>query len=80
MTGIDAKPDLDVAHLERRGSESAEGLPGAKPQINQDQPDIYLEALARYPNDESIDEADEKRLVRKLDMRILPLLGICYFF
>lgn len=41
---------------------------------------MYLEALARYPNDESVDQAEEKRLVRKLDMRILPLLGICYFF
>lgn len=48
--------------------------------IHQQHPEIYLEALARYPNDESIDQADEKRLLRKLDMRILPLLGICYFF
>ncbi len=80
MTGTDAKQDHDVAHLERRGSDSADGLPVAKQQINQDQPDIYIEALARYPNDESIDAADEKRLVHKLDMRILPLLGICYFF
>ncbi|KAF6814226.1 MFS allantoate transporter [Colletotrichum plurivorum] len=48
--------------------------------VQQQHPEIYLEALARYPNDESIDQADEKRLLRKLDMRILPLLGICYFF
>ncbi|KFY70546.1 hypothetical protein V499_09087 [Pseudogymnoascus sp. VKM F-103] len=41
---------------------------------------IYAEALARYPNDESIDQIDEKKLKRKLDRRILPLLGICYFF
>lgn len=80
MTGIDAEQDHDVAHLERRASDSAYGLSVAKQQINQDEPDIYIEALARYPNDESIDAADEKRLVRKLDMRILPLLGICYFF
>ncbi|TFB00920.1 hypothetical protein CCMA1212_007314 [Trichoderma ghanense] len=47
-----------------------------------DQPvhEMYLEAMERYPNDDAIDQADEKRLVRKLDMRILPLLGICYFF
>ncbi|KAL8357174.1 hypothetical protein RB598_002147 [Gaeumannomyces tritici] len=49
-------------------------------QVNQEHPELYMEALARYPNDESIDAADEKRLVRKLDMRLLPLLGICYFF
>lgn len=48
--------------------------------IKHPDPEIYLEALTRYPNDESIDQAAEKRLVRKLDMRILPLLGICYFF
>lgn len=42
--------------------------------------EMYLEAMERYPNDEAIDQADEKRLLRKLDMRILPLLGICYFF
>lgn len=41
---------------------------------------IYAEALARYPNDESIDQIDETKLKRKLDRRILPLLGICYFF
>lgn len=45
-----------------------------------DQPAIYAEALARYPNDESIDQASENALRRKLDYRILPLLGICYFF
>ena len=76
----DAKPREDVAHLERRGSDDAEGVSDPKQQVNQDKPDIYIEALARYPNDEAIDAADEKRLVRKLDMRILPLLGICYFF
>lgn len=48
--------------------------------INQDDQEIYLEALDRYPVRESIDRAAEKRLIRKLDMQILPLLGICYFF
>lgn len=41
---------------------------------------IYAEAIARYPNDEAIDQCDEERLKRKLDKRILPLLGACYFF
>ena len=48
--------------------------------INQPNAEIYAEAIARYPNDEAIDQADEARLKRKLDKRILPLLGICYFF
>ncbi|KAJ1328158.1 MFS transporter ACS family allantoate permease [Microdochium nivale] len=41
---------------------------------------LYEEALARYPTDESIDQAEERVVIRKLDRRILPLLGICYFF
>ena len=42
--------------------------------------EIYAEAVARYPNDEAIDAAAERRVRRKLDRRILPLLGVCYFF
>ncbi|KAH7155212.1 major facilitator superfamily domain-containing protein [Dactylonectria estremocensis] len=42
--------------------------------------EIYVEALARYPSDEAIDAAAEKRVLRKLDRRIIPLLGVCYFF
>jgi hypothetical protein len=42
--------------------------------------DIFAEALARYPNDECIDTRDENKVRRKLDFRILPVLGICYFF
>ncbi|KXH43576.1 major facilitator superfamily transporter [Colletotrichum nymphaeae SA-01] len=81
---VDTIPDIadtksrksDVEHVEQDLQ---------KPQLlredgPQEFPEIYLEALARYPNDESIDQADEKRLLRRLDMRILPLLGICYFF
>ncbi|KAF4126932.1 Major Facilitator Superfamily [Geosmithia morbida] len=41
---------------------------------------MYAEALERYPDDDSVDAAAEKELRRRLDMRILPLLGICYFF
>ena len=48
--------------------------------VNAPQPEMYIEALERYPVDEAIDQAEEKRIVRKLDMHILPLLGICYFF
>ncbi|KAH0143469.1 hypothetical protein KCU67_g13542, partial [Aureobasidium melanogenum] len=42
-------------------------------ELDNDQADLYAEALRRYPNDESIDQADEKRLKRKLDTRNLPL-------
>ncbi|OKL56603.1 hypothetical protein UA08_08158 [Talaromyces atroroseus] len=48
--------------------------------IDQDHSELYLEAIRRYPVDEAIDKDAEKRLKRKLDMRIVPLLGICYFF
>ncbi|KAG7138723.1 hypothetical protein HYQ45_018852 [Verticillium longisporum] len=48
--------------------------------VNHPDPELYIEALARYPNDESIDQVAEKKVLRKIDMRILPLLGICYFF
>ncbi|RMZ24184.1 hypothetical protein D0859_11774 [Hortaea werneckii] len=42
--------------------------------------ELYREALERYPTDDSIDRVAEKKLVRKLDWRIIPLLGVCYFF
>ncbi|KAH6990503.1 major facilitator superfamily domain-containing protein [Ilyonectria sp. MPI-CAGE-AT-0026] len=64
----------------RPGPESEDG---DKPNVvtAENQPhEIYVEALARYPNDEAIDAAAEKRVLRKLDRRIIPLLGICYFF
>ena len=50
--------------------------------ISLDEPhnDIYAEALARYPNDECIDAREENKVRRKLDLRILPVLGVCYFF
>jgi hypothetical protein len=44
------------------------------------QNDIFAEALARYPNDDCIDTREEDKVRRKLDLRILPVLGVCYFF
>jgi hypothetical protein len=44
------------------------------------QNDIFAEALARYPNDDCIDSREEDKVRRKLDLRILPVLGVCYFF
>ncbi|KAF9764418.1 hypothetical protein IL306_002815 [Fusarium sp. DS 682] len=40
----------------------------------------YAEALAQYPTDDSIDPRSEKRVRRKLDRLIIPVLGVCYFF
>lgn len=48
--------------------------------IHQDHPEFILEAIATYPDDEHIDKEAERKLKRKLDWRILPLLGVCYFF
>jgi hypothetical protein len=65
----------DVQHIEENLKVSVAN------KINQGEDnELYLEAIQRYPNDESIDKEAEKRLKRKLDIRLLPLLGICYFF
>lgn len=48
--------------------------------IKQAHGELYTEALRRCPSDDAIDAAEEKKLVRKLDRQIIPLLGICYFF
>jgi hypothetical protein len=66
--------DYDADHVEH-------GLKIPKVEtVHHPDPKLYIEALERYPNDDSIDQAAERRLIRKLDIRILPLLGICYFF
>ncbi|KAK8137847.1 allantoate permease [Apiospora sp. TS-2023a] len=81
MTSIDIDAKFrasDVDHVEQGGVDKQQAV--GHVDIQQQHPEMYLEALARYPNDESVDQAEEKRLVHKLDMRILPLLGICYFF
>lgn len=50
-------------------------------QINQgEDSELYLEAIQRYPNDEAIDKEAEKRLKRKLDMHLIPLLAYATSF
>lgn len=46
--------------------------------VRQEHGELYAEALERYGQDNSIDPEDEKKLKRKLDKRIIPLLGISY--
>lgn len=71
-----AAPALDgqCEHVERDAKHGIATI------INQHNADMYHEALQRYPNDEAIDKEQERRLKRKLDRRIIPLLGVCYFF
>ncbi|KAH7039570.1 major facilitator superfamily domain-containing protein [Microdochium trichocladiopsis] len=75
-TSFDESPERIIEHVE--GGPAAVG--DTKCDLDLQQHALYHEALALYPNDESIDQAQEKAVVRKLDRRILPLLGICYFF
>ncbi|KAL1873467.1 hypothetical protein VTK73DRAFT_915 [Phialemonium thermophilum] len=52
----------------------------AVPKIAQLHAEMYREALERYPNDEAISVEEEKKVLRKLDMRVVLALSICYFF
>lgn len=81
---MDSKQDVaeiagieDMRDVESKGNDP-KGLTTAM--IHQEHKELYLEALEKYPVNEAIDRDAERRLIRKLDLRILPLLGICYFF
>lgn len=62
--------DKDIEQLEIR--EELTHAPGIKPE----QADLYAEALEKYGVDGDIDPEAEKRVRRKLDMRIIPVLGM----
>ncbi|ORX38049.1 major facilitator superfamily domain-containing protein [Kockovaella imperatae] len=49
-------------------------------QIQQQNADLFYEALERFGNDGDIDPEVEKKLVRRLDWKILIPIGICYFY
>ncbi|KAJ5806844.1 hypothetical protein N7474_010436 [Penicillium riverlandense] len=72
VAGIEDTQDVESRENDPKGLTTA--------MIHQEHKELYLEALQKYPVNDSIDRDAEKRLIRKLDMRILPLLGICYFF
>ncbi|KAI0113108.1 MFS general substrate transporter [Daldinia grandis] len=66
--------------VDNGGSEHVENNIKIDTKIDQGHAEMYAEALRQYPDEASIDKEAEKKLKRKLDIRILPLLGICYFF
>ncbi|CAG8901767.1 unnamed protein product [Penicillium egyptiacum] len=72
---LEPQSGYDIQHIEEDLKASVAG------KINQgEDSELYFEAIQRYPNDEAIDKDAEKRLKRKLDIHLIPLLGICYFF
>lgn len=72
----DTKSDLGIEeHIEEGNKRQSKSVG-----IHQHNAAIYEEALQRYPNDDAIDQAAERKLRHKIDRRIIPLLGICYFF
>ncbi|EFX04472.1 major facilitator superfamily transporter allantoate [Grosmannia clavigera kw1407] len=73
--GIDDKNA--VQQVSEDASEKSTAVP---PAIVGDNAELYREAIARYPDESSIDAELERQVVRKLDRRILPVLGLCYFF
>ncbi|OCF42569.1 hypothetical protein I317_03553 [Kwoniella heveanensis CBS 569] len=81
---IDGKPADETIHLEgiTNVDVPVDAEAGDDPDLQKGDgvANIYQEALERYSDDSMIDPREEKRLKRKLDRRIIPLLGICYFF
>ncbi|WWD20820.1 hypothetical protein CI109_105297 [Kwoniella shandongensis] len=66
--------------LEEQATDKPTGPLTPAERIKQQHADLYVEALEKYGYDGAIEPQAEKALKRKLDRRILPLLGICYFF
>lgn len=72
-SAADEKPRIEEEELA--------ALPTAQAKIAQQNAALYLEALERYGADGSgLDPVAEKKLKRKLDLRIIPALAVCYFF
>ncbi|KAK1924527.1 major facilitator superfamily domain-containing protein [Papiliotrema laurentii] len=71
-----------VTHLEVHDPETVDKFEHSElaAGVAQQNADFYIEALEKYGHDGAIDPAAEKRLKRKIDWRILPILGICYCF
>lgn len=56
--------------------EQTEGFSFKRLFHNPDHSAFYQEALDKYGEEGSIDPAAEKKLVRRLDMTIIPILGV----
>ncbi|WVQ70609.1 hypothetical protein IAR50_000128 [Cryptococcus sp. DSM 104548] len=69
-----------AVHIEDSVGENRPDPSAVIEKVRQEHGEIYAQALERYGEEGSIDPAEEKRLRNKLDRRIIPLLGICYFF
>lgn len=75
MSEVDQKQHVDHEEIsDIKGENHGSSAPVGKHM------ELYIEALDKYGQDGSLDPATERRLKRKLDRRILPLLGICYCF
>lgn len=77
---VDIKSKTDLAELATACEHITTAQESTIEEINQHNGDMYREALERYPNDDTIPVEDEKKIIRKLDRRIIPALGVCYFF
>jgi hypothetical protein len=77
----DSKGSAQELEKPRIEEEELAALPTAQAKIAQQNAALYLEALERYGADGSgLDPVAEKKLKRKLDLRIIPALAVCYFF
>ncbi|KAL3463563.1 major facilitator superfamily domain-containing protein [Aspergillus heterothallicus] len=70
----DGKPGHVADHLETSPEVSVE----KNEKIDTTHTDEAMKVLARYTGDEAWEPSEEKRLVRKIDWRILPLLCMTY--
>lgn len=80
--GIATKAELGQAHAEQMEQTNDITKVDSVHSVQVDKPHdgIYAQALAQYPTDDSIDPILEKKVRRKLDRLIIPVLGVCYFF
>ena len=80
MSAAQDQKDIVPAHAERplEDIELSTGMEqkNLPVHIKQLHADLYIEALERYGQDGTIDPAAEKKLKRKLDRIILPILGV----
>lgn len=77
---LEITKNRDGVTLEEQENAESESKPVFHTMINQYDAEMYHQALQLYPNEQAINKEEEKRLLRKLDARILPVLGMCYFF